>query len=87
MVVLAKRALRFKLDEGGSPSLPGQVLHEACACLRAMCHHPAGKVTRCGMQAGAGVCAASDPRRCAATPHPTGPASSHPLAHPTGASA
>ena len=47
MVVLAKRALRFKLDEGGSPSLPGQVLHEACACLRAMCHHPDGKVTRC----------------------------------------
>ncbi|KIZ05125.1 radial spoke protein 8 [Monoraphidium neglectum] len=43
MVALAQRVLRFKLGGDGG-GLLAEVLHEACACLRGICHHPDGKV-------------------------------------------
>jgi hypothetical protein len=47
MVALAQRVLRFKLGGDGG-GLLAEVLHEACACLRGICHHPDGKVRPAG---------------------------------------
>lgn len=43
MVRLARRVLPFKM-EGDGAQLVGEVLGEACACLRVICHHSDGKV-------------------------------------------
>jgi hypothetical protein len=39
MVALARRVLRFRLGGDGG-GLLAEVIHEACACLRVICHHP-----------------------------------------------